>query len=343
MEQVNRFWRWWTAELSSLVPHTDARGPAHRKLPLELHLSTSGASLYRRQSLHLPLTPENLVAEAPDISTLLSGRRLKGSALLSFDDSFGLRKTMILSRQLHRDADTIIASELARSTPLRAEHIATFWQELKPGSIEYVVLRLADIHATEKAARENGLTIGALAFRPSHGAAWSQIRTVDTALWQSAKDRRWRRIAAVLVLAALSSAGALAMARVSDNAATLAAIEARADRVRPEAVERRKQADAISAEISALSAVAKTRGTMPGLVPVWEELSRILPDGAWLQGLTMRDARVQIEGNARNAEALIATLEDSPLFRNVKFAAPVIDQQTAGSRFVIAFDLEGAT
>jgi general secretion pathway protein L len=340
MEQLNRFWRWWRAELSGLVPHTDPRLSVQRMLPLEIHLSVSGASLYRQQNLSTPLEQKKLIAEASSVTALLSGKRLKGSAVLTFDESLALRKTMPLSPQLHRDADAVIASELARTTPLRAEQIVIFWRQHLPGSIEYAVLRLADMREAERAARENGVSVSALAFRPNQQQAWLQVRSSEKALWHSRKDRRWRNIAAGLLVATVFSAGAFALARSLENTATLASVGARADQVRPGALDRRKEIDGIAAEISALSALAKSRKTELGLVPVWEELSRILPTSAWLQGMNMREGRVQIEGNAQNAEALIAALENSTLFENVKFAAPVVDQQSAGSRYVISLDIE---
>ena len=47
-----------------------------------------------------------------------------------------------------------------------------------------------------------------------------------------------------------------------------------------------------------------------------------MPDGASLERLDYREGTLTLSGRAQNAPALIAQIETSPLFTEVKFAAP---------------------
>jgi general secretion pathway protein L len=342
MQQWNRFWRWWMSELASLIPKADARIIAHRRLPLEIHIGEEGAALYLHQSLRTPLSADNRIAVAPNLSQLFSVKRRKSKAVLSFDDKLALQKSMPLSRLLYTNADAIIAGEVARTTPFLPGQTVNLWREAEPGRIEHAVLRRADVREAEELALANGIQIEAVAFRPRQQQSWPQLRGPNGSLWQFAKDKRWRIIAIGSLFAAMLFSCAYILARNAEHSSAYDAVTARIEVVRPKALERRKEIDAIAERISAFSALAKTHKAQSQLVATWVTLARILPDDTWLQALTLRDGKVQVEGNARNAEILISRVENSQSFKNAKFIAPVIDQQNAGSRFVMSFEIDGA-
>ncbi len=72
----------------------------------------------------------------------------------------------------------------------------------------------------------------------------------------------------------------------------------------------------------------------------WEEITRILPDTAWLTDLTIDGTEVTMSGFARSASDLIPSLERSDLFSNVKFASRVTkDRGLKNERFSIKMDV----
>ena len=76
-------------------------------------------------------------------------------------------------------------------------------------------------------------------------------------------------------------------------------------------------------------------------VAVIEELSRILPDDAYVNGISIDTGRVVADGAAAAPEPLIALFEASPHFSNVSFNAPVFrNPGEAKSRFSIKLELE---
>ncbi len=82
----------------------------------------------------------------------------------------------------------------------------------------------------------------------------------------------------------------------------------------------RTQASTRMADVTAISQVKASR---IDTVRVVEELTRILPDSAWLTELSIKDGAVDLSGFAKQAAALVPVLEQSSLFADVALTAPV--------------------
>ena len=73
----------------------------------------------------------------------------------------------------------------------------------------------------------------------------------------------------------------------------------------------------------------------------WEEVTRILPDTAWLTDLTIDGNEITMSGFARSASDLIPALERSEFFSNVKFTSRVTkERDLKNERFSIKMDVE---
>ena len=77
------------------------------------------------------------------------------------------------------------------------------------------------------------------------------------------------------------------------------------------------------------------------VVKAWEELSRILPDTAFLTDLTIKDERVEIAGFSEKPATLIGSIEASALFQRAQFTSPVVKVPGfTGDNFHISFEQE---
>jgi general secretion pathway protein L len=54
-----------------------------------------------------------------------------------------------------------------------------------------------------------------------------------------------------------------------------------------------------------------------------QELTKLLPDGTWLQELHISEDTVEINGFSDHAAELVPPLENSPYFTQVEFTAPI--------------------
>jgi general secretion pathway protein L len=88
-------------------------------------------------------------------------------------------------------------------------------------------------------------------------------------------------------------------------------------------------------------ALDKAIGRMPTMRQVLRELTIIVPDDTWLSEFTCQDNRVTIRGFSGNSSVLLGALEASPLFRQVRFGAPITqDARVQREVFLIQSELE---
>jgi general secretion pathway protein L len=56
---------------------------------------------------------------------------------------------------------------------------------------------------------------------------------------------------------------------------------------------------------------------------ILQQLTKLLPDGTWLQELHVSEDMVEINGYSNHAAELVPPLENSPYFTQVEFSAPI--------------------
>jgi Tfp pilus assembly protein PilN len=70
-----------------------------------------------------------------------------------------------------------------------------------------------------------------------------------------------------------------------------------------------------------------------------KELTEILPDTAWLLGLTLAGNKVEIQGNSSYSTELIPQLEASPLFANARFISTITKGRDGKEVFKIGLEI----
>lgn len=126
------------------------------------------------------------------------------------------------------------------------------------------------------------------------------------------------------------------------------AVQAATDPLRQEVQALRQDAERLEALNSEFNRLADAAAAQSWLaqhrspLPVLLELTNRLDDDVWLTDLRIDGKQIRMSGYAPRAAALIPLLEDAPLFRDVRFAAPITRlQQEKIDRFEIQFALEG--
>jgi general secretion pathway protein L len=80
----------------------------------------------------------------------------------------------------------------------------------------------------------------------------------------------------------------------------------------------------------------------PGVVQIWEELSRVLPDHTFLSELRVADGSVSMSGFSGDAAHLIRLLDQSPLFTGAHLTGAITpDSGEHKDHFSLAFRLRG--
>jgi len=330
-------WRWWTAELAALLPRRAALGPLAigRRRPV--------AALVGPHSLVLSSAPDNAVmarlplplpadVHLPD----LAGRPVE----LRIAAASVLRTTLRLPAAAEENLRQVIAYEMDRETPFKAEDVRF------------------DAHITAREGRQIRVDLlivpKPLAERAMAAAARLQLSAVrltvdgkDTATFdlRTAEERPAARrpsrllvgLTGALTAALLATPPALNLWQASRLDALIAPVQQRADLT----LRMRDELDRRSGAASSLDALK--RQTTP-MVTLLAELSERLPDGVWLDQLRVAQGEVRLTGYAPNAAALIALLEASPLLAKVRFETDVTqDPQRRRERFQIVAMVERPT
>ncbi len=98
-----------------------------------------------------------------------------------------------------------------------------------------------------------------------------------------------------------------------------------------------EQLERLRKEASFLSNLDQRRGEV---LRVLDELSKTLPNNAYLSNLRYRNGVLEVQGNAESASALIPLLERSPLLENVGFNAPSNRGRDNRETFSLKADIE---
>jgi general secretion pathway protein L len=97
----------------------------------------------------------------------------------------------------------------------------------------------------------------------------------------------------------------------------------------------------LQSSLVALGYALDQRAKRPSTVMVLEELSGLVPDTTWLRQLQLKGDQLEIQGEGKGAVDLVNTLEESPLFKEVRFASAVThDARLDVDRFQIEAVLE---
>lgn len=88
-----------------------------------------------------------------------------------------------------------------------------------------------------------------------------------------------------------------------------------------------------------VEAVRSARSEQIPISTVWEELTRLIPDSAWITELSINTREITFSGFARSAAGLIPALETSKFFKNPAIAGRVLRSSgTTRERFTIRLE-----
>ncbi len=347
---VARFWTWWRAEfLAFFPPATRAwlldRGDRKFVLragdgPKQLVPASAGP-----QDMAQPIRPDEL--RAVSLGEALSRRGLRRDAtsvILEIQRSAFFIRRFDIPASAQSNLPRLLANELERKTPFRPEQVL-FGHVARPhpGSaeklqVEQWILRRDII---ERALDGSELGMDDIDIIQPEGGAGDRGDTPAIPLRDAKADdaSAWFRniviglcgAAAVFVAAGVAITIWRQEQLNGELEAKVADLSARAAKVR-------QLADRATGESQLLATLRQERGKYPLLGDLWEELSRILPDGAYVTEARLSEGRggeriVDIIGLADSAVGLPALFDKSPVFSDASLTSaitPDVQQKKEG-------------
>lgn len=341
------FFAWWGAALASWLPASwrAVFGLARDRLLLSRdgeHLQLRVQTLDGLRDLGRVPWPADALGDDP-LSRLLTQSIAELPRWGLLPAVAGLRRRVLLPAAAADRLRDVLAFEIDRQTPFAADAVyfdARVLERRGDGQIQ------AELVAVPKAALD--------AMLAGLGAPTAMLAGVDIAdesgqplqvnllpvqRRQRAADpsRRWNWILAIATLLAL----AVGMWQILENRRAAAdaferEVSARADSARRVAQQRQQLLD----QVEGVAFLERARAGRPTAIAVVDELSRRLPDGAYLEKMSLEGDQLQLIGFSTEAPQLVQRLENSKLWRSPALAGAVQpDPRTGRDRFTITAEL----
>jgi general secretion pathway protein L len=154
-------------------------------------------------------------------------------------------------------------------------------------------------------------------------------------------ERRFVNRVPVALLALAAALLVVAVYTAFDKQRTRAGLLGReVEMARKDAEEGRRLQEQIEQLSAEGTFIVDKKRARPPVVQVLTELTRALPDETWLYRLRLINQELQTFGYSPNASAIIGHIENSTLFSNAQFRAPLTrDQRVDAEQFHIAFQV----
>lgn len=321
---------WWLGELVALVPAALRARLGGSGGPLIVALDGDALAFSHSDiGRNACVMAASAGRAPPEVAALLQRvRRGAVKVCLLLPMEAGLRSRMRLPLAAEENLREAIGFELDRQTPFRADDVFFSYRMVdRDVGLERLVVDLTVVPRVVAAAAL--LRAAKLGFVPS------SVEVADTAGAPASGNllppgHGPARFRAAQLYPGAFAALALLLA-IAVVAIPLERASSRADSLRSQVDGARKDAEAgikLQAEIARSAEesqfLAKLKHERPSLSEVLYELTRRLPDEAWLSELHLAGSDLQVSGSAASATTLLETLDRSPFFAAAGFRSPVL-------------------
>lgn len=355
--KLRRFWSWWSGELIELLPLS--LRPALKFLVGSTFIEFAGkrvsAYCYRDSQLQslgdldfgaLPAAEQALSLQAwlnhavPDRNRLV----------------VVLPRGQVLSRRIElppaaeQNLRQAIGFELNRYTPFKAGEVYFDYRLPKraPGqrelAVHFAVVPIASIAPSLALLAQAGVKPTAVV--PVDDLSFEHLPMNLLPPEQRAKAAprvgTVNALLAVVALVLFAAALALPLWQKRQTIVALSPLVETAKRDAEGANRLKKELDTL---VQTYDFLLQRKHVTPAATTLLEELTRILPEGTWLQQMSLKSHakgwEIQIQGETTISSKLAGVIEDSPMFRDASFKSPLVKGQAPMSeRFHLGAEVE---
>ena len=343
---AGRFLRWWRQSLLAWVPVRWQWALGWSQARLLLQRDGDQLQVWREAGDHreaVVLLPWPL--PPADLERVLDARLRRLPRVWLLPASAVLRRSLRLPAAAADRLRAVVGYEIDRQTPFESAQVSYDVRELGSTAegllqVELVAWPLRQLEAWRSSVGEWADALAGIDAVDAQGSAL-QVNLMPPAQRQLQPDplRRWNLLLALAALVML----VLAAAQLLDNR------RAAADALREEIERSARSARGVASERAQLQALVDgaafledQRRQRATTVELWNELSRRLPDGTYLEKLAIENNALQLIGLSSEASQLVPLLQDAPQWRKVNLTG-VLQADGAGSgrdRFTLTAELQ---
>ncbi|HEY2034724.1 MAG TPA: PilN domain-containing protein [Rhizomicrobium sp.] len=263
---------------------------------------------------------------------------LSDPVILRLTPDGALERKLRLPLAARRDLPDILRHEVERQSPVGAANIYYDYLATPDAEGLDVILRMVrrdDVDNALELCRSAGVDPSSIAFAEDDAPATGGTFPVSP---QAARAFVYRR-RLVPILAACVAALTLCLvgATYLRGQAVLDDLSDRVDTAHAAARSVERMQNQIASSERGAALLSKDKRS-PAAVQVLSEVSRVLPNGAWLYEFELSQGEVRIHGFAHAAASLIAAFDASPMFSDAQFRSPLMQGPSGDlERFDMSF------
>ena len=316
----SRFMRWWLGELSSMAP--------------------SWMRSTDLSAVSFLLVPINQV-QAQTIQLEQMGQR---ELALTLPSSRVLRKSLTLPLATEENLQQVLTFQMEQHTPFAASQVYFGYQvtarSFESGQLtaEFVATPRPAVEAAMKTLTDAGYSVRAVFAEDLLGSGYF-VNLLQEAVGKKPSVLKYGPnpwLAALLMLLALAALTAPLVIKREAVVQLLPWVEkAKAAAETVDAVRRD-----LEARVDQHNYLLIKRQATPTVIQTMEELTRVLPDDTWVQSLDIKGNELLIQGETGSSVRMISLFEQSSLFKDASFRAPLTKGQGSGmDRFQLALQV----
>jgi hypothetical protein len=279
---LSRFWRWWTGELASFLPHIDPRRDVNSLSSHELNIGPDGAVLYRGQRLRNPLKTSQEITRQTDVLGVLPHVVSIKQLVLTFDVASCMVRSVSVPHVALDRVEDALQLQLATLNPFPHKNAISFSKfESTTGEtslFSHAILRPEIVQRATEMLRDAGVTPVAIGLRDGANAAWPTVRDLAGNRFGLHRESLWKKrvlVSSLCLAATTLIAGTILGYR--QQAARLE-LETAIAEIEPTALKVRKSLDAAAKDQGLLSALMDLRRNRLSSLTTLNALTQALPD-----------------------------------------------------------------
>lgn len=348
--RLGQFWNWWQSELLGVLPPGIREKLQRRGQYLFAEVQDENCTvrfgpkgnLVQISSFELG---ESLAVSGGLTQQIADSARKADEIILLLPPEHLLNKSLTLPIATENSLDNVLKFEMDRHTPFTADQVyygyrvASRDKQAQRIHVALVLMTRAKLDPLLQRFRGMGLnpTVVAPAAEASGDLYSVNILPKDLQSTSGKAQKRTKRWQLALLVVMLILALTVPVLRQEATVETLQAeIEV------PRALAEKAQAvnEQVKLLIESRQFLVKKKNDAPSALSVLNELTQLLPDNTWLNRFELQKGSIKLQGESREASALIGIIEASENLTNARFSSPVTaNPRTQKERFVIEAQL----
>ncbi len=351
---IAEFFGWWKDELLGCLPKAwrdQLRTPAAKVL---LASDTEGWHAARVRGDKVELTHRVDLTDPAAVRRVLNTLETHNDhpaeqRVLCLLANQVLRKRLSLPLAAEENLAQVLAFEMDRQTPFTAAQVYFDWQIVKRDVAQrqlLIDLTLVPKNVLDQAletAKPINVEFDGVDALVSRDQAKFDVRLGVNLLPEARRGASadgGARIRWILIAGLLGLIGVIMMQSLQARKEALEALQERTANVQKKAMEAADLAKEVRNAIAAANFLVERKQKHPETVKVLLELTQLIPEDTFLERVTFVGKAVQIMGQSRSSDKLIAVLQKSKYMQNPQFQGVIQPDPSSGrERFNLQIDL----